>query len=182
MTWAINRLTVPTLFALGFALTFTIGCIGLVFLHYVVFGFYSMDAYYFYGSGFQALVGVSATFAFFALIYLCYPKITGRMLNYTFGKIHFCITFVGSYLICFFMSFLGSVVGVPLRYYEAGSGETFLTLANLLIASSAFCALVVGLAQLLFIYNLVHSYFRGARTNDRPWGEISVRLKLESSS
>ena len=52
-------------------------------------------------------------------IYHWYPKITGRMLDESLGKIHFWVTFLGSYLIFFPMHYVG-LVGVPRRYPELG--------------------------------------------------------------
>ena len=52
----------------------------------------------------------------FGAIYHWYPKITGRMLNEAIGKIHFWITFLGTYAIYLPMHYLG-LLGVPRRYF-----------------------------------------------------------------
>jgi len=55
-------------------------------------------------------------------IYHWYPKITGRMLNDTLGRIHFWLTFLGTYAIYLPMHYLG-ILGVPRRYYAFGGTE-----------------------------------------------------------
>ena len=78
-------------------------------IHYVLFG----------GSVFGVLAG----------IYYWFPKMTGRMLNETLGKIHFVLMFIGFNLTFFPMHVLG-LAGMPRRIadYAATAGWNDLNL------------------------------------------------------
>ena len=109
----------------------------------------------------------------FGAIYHWYPKVTGRMLDDSLGKVHFWITFVGSYAIYYPMHYLG-FMGVPRRYY-AISGTNFIPeSAHSLNVAITIAALVVGAAQILFLYNLVRSYFKGEPSGPNPWNATSL--------
>src|ERR1035441_10679063 len=54
-------------------------------------------------SHFHLVMGVAAMFGIFAGTYFWFPKMTGRMMNETMGKLHFWLSFVGAY--CIFMPF-----------------------------------------------------------------------------
>ena len=70
------------------------------------------------------------------------------------GKIHFWVTFVGSYAIYFPMHYQG-FVGVPRRYFEIYDSP-YMSVSGLhLNAFITISALIVGAAQLLFLYNLI---------------------------
>ena len=113
----------------------------------------------------------------FGGIYHWYPKITGRMLNDTIGKLHFWITFLGTYAIYFPMHYLG-FVGVPRRYYDNLGESTFYPdSAAMLNQGISIAAFLVGAAQLLFVYNLVVSYWRGREAGDNPWGATTLEWR-----
>ena len=103
-----------------------------------------------------------------AAIYHWYPKITGRMLNETMGKIHFWLTFLGTYSIYLPMHYLG-FLGVPRRYFENGATEFMPDSVADVNVSITIAALIVGVTQLLFLFNLFYSYFRGEPSGGNPW-------------
>ena len=147
------------LFALGFIVTFVNGGLTGLFLGNVVVDVPLSDTM-FVVAHFHMVMGVAPILVIFGAIYHWYPKITGRMLNDAMGKFHFWVTFLGAYAIFFPMHYLG-LLGVPRRYYEIGD-TTFIP------ASAAFPErvhhrrrLIVGVAQIVFLFNLVWSYFRG---------------------
>ena len=94
------------------------------------------------------------------------------MLDDTLGKWHFWITFLGTYIIYFPMHYLG-FIGVPRRYYENFESSFYPASAQLLNEIITWTALVVGAAQLLYVINLVKSYFYGKPAGDNPWGANS---------
>ena len=73
-------------------------------------------------------------------------------MNETLGKIHFWITFIGSYAIYFPMHYQG-FVGVPRRYFEIYDSPYIDTSTLLLNKFITIAVLIVGAAQLLFLYN-----------------------------
>ena len=90
------------------------------------------------------------------------------MLNDTLGKTHFWITFLGTYAIYYPMHYLG-FLGVPRRYYAIENTNFIPESAQTLNAGITVAALIVGVAQLIFIYNLIVSYFRGKESGGNPW-------------
>jgi cytochrome c oxidase subunit I len=95
------------------------------------------------------------------------------MLDDTMGKIHFWVTFIGTYAIFYPMHYLG-FMGIPRRYY-AITGTNFIPdSAHLLNAWISIAAFVVGAAQIVFLYNLAHSYFRGRPSGGNPWGATTL--------
>ena len=171
--WRANiKLTVPMLYALSFVLTFIMGGITGLFLGNVIIDVPLSDTY-FVVAHFHMVMGVSPILVIFGGIYHWYPKLTGRMLNDRIGKWHFWITFLGTYLIYFPMHYLG-FIGVPRRYYENFESNFYPQSAQDLNVFISITALVVGLAQFLYIYNLIHSYFRGKPAGHNPWGANSL--------
>ena len=112
------HLTVPMLFAIGFVFTFINGGLTGLFLGNVTVDVPLSDTY-FVVAHFHMVMGVSPILVVFGAIYHWYPKVTGRMLDDTLGRIHFWCTFLGTYAIYLPMHYLG-ILGVPRRYYALG--------------------------------------------------------------
>src|SRR6184192_1757084 len=161
------HLTVPMLFAIGFIVTFVNGGLTGLFLGNVVVDV-PLSATYFVVAHFHMVMGVSPILVVFGAIYHWYPKITGRMLNDTLGRIHFWLTFLGAYLIFFPMHYLG-LLGVPRRYHDIGEVAFIPPSAHTLNAFITVVALTVGFAQLVFLFNLVWSLFKGRPSGGNPW-------------
>ncbi len=161
------RLTVPMLFAIGFIFTFVNGGITGLFLGNVPVDVALSDTY-FVVAHFHMVMAVSPILVIFGAIYHWYPKITGRMLNDTLGKVHFWITFIGTYAIYYPMHYLG-FLGVPRRYYAMGNTDFIPESAQSLNAGITVAALIVGVAQTIFIYNLIVSYRKGKESGSNPW-------------
>ena len=100
------RFTTPMLFALGFVSLFVTGGLSGIFLGQPRVDLYFHDTY-FVVAHFHMIMGVAAIFGIFAGTYFWFPKMFGRMMNETLGKIHFWLTFVGVYAIFMPMHFLG---------------------------------------------------------------------------
>ena len=161
------HLTVPMLFALAFIVAFLNGGLTGLFLGNVVIDVPLSDTM-FVVAHFHMVMGVAPILVIFGAIYHWYPKMTGRMLNEPMGQFHFWVTFVGAYLIFFPMHYLG-LIGVPRRYHDL-SGLAFIPeSANSLNAFISVVALIVGFAQLVFLFNLVWSLKRGKEAGGNPW-------------
>ncbi len=166
------HLTLPMLFSIGFIVTFVNGGITGLFLGNVVVDVPLSDTM-FVVAHFHMVMGVAPILVIYGAIYHWFPLITGRMLNEGMGQFHFWVTFLGAYLIYFPMHYLG-FIGVPRRYYEIGETGFIPDSAQTLNAFITVAALVVGFAQLVFLYNMVHSYFRGRKSEPNPWGATSL--------
>ena len=161
------QLTVPMLFALGFIFAFIHGGLTGLFLGNVTVSVPLSDTM-FVVAHFHMVMAVAPIMVVFGAIYHWYPKITGRLLNVKMGKIHFWITFLGTYAIYLPMHYLG-FLGVPRRYF-AIEGTSFIPESvQHLNASITIAALIVGVFQAILIYNLVWSYFKGEPAGDNPW-------------
>ncbi|MGI9305126.1 MAG: cytochrome c oxidase subunit I [Gammaproteobacteria bacterium] len=161
------RLTVPMLFAIGFVFTFINGGLTGLFLGNVTVDVPLSDTYFVVGH-FHMVMAVSPVLVVFGAIYHWYPKITGRMLNDTLGKFHFWVTFIGTYAIYYPMHYLG-ILGVPRRYYALGDTDFIPESAQSVNAAITIAALVVGVVQLVFLYNLIVSYYKGKPSGGNPW-------------
>ena len=161
------RLTVPMLFAIAFIFTFVNGGLSGLFLGNVTVDVPLSDTYFVVGH-FHMVMAVAPILVIFGAIYHWYPKITGRMLNDTLGKIHFWVTFLGTYAIYYPMHYLG-LEGVPRRYFAYGETAFISDSVQTVNAGITIAAIIVALAQLLFLFNLVSSYFLGRESGPNPW-------------
>ena len=161
------HLTLPMLFALAFIVTFINGGLTGLFLGNVVVDVPLSDTM-FVVAHFHMVMGVAPILVIFGAIHHWYPKVTGRMLNMVMGHIHFWITFLGAYAIFFPMHYLG-LMGVPRRYYELGETAFIPPSAHTLNMFITVAALIVGAAQILFLFNLALSLRWGKQAGGNPW-------------
>jgi cytochrome c oxidase subunit 1 len=166
------HLSIPMLFALAFIVTFVNGGLTGLFLGNVVVDVPLSDTM-FVVAHFHMVMGVAPILVIFGAIYHWYPKITGRMLNEALGQFHFWVTFLGAYLIFFPMHYLG-LIGVPRRYSELGEMAILPQSALTLNAFISVVALIVGFAQLVFLFNMIWSIRNGKDAGSNPWRATSL--------
>lgn len=166
------HLTVPMLFCIGFIFTFINGGLTGLFLGNVTVDVPLSDTY-FVVAHFHMVMGVSPVLVLYASIYHWFPKITGKMFHEGLGKLHFWTTFLGAYAIYFPMHYLG-IEGLPRRYFAMGDADFMSDTAMALNAQITVAALLVGVAQLLFIFNVIWSLRNGERAPSNPWGGTSL--------
>ena len=161
------HLNPPMLFALAFIVTFVNGGLTGLFLGNVVVDVPLSDTM-FVVAHFHMVMGVAPILVIFGAIYHWYPKITGRMLDNRLAQLHFWVTFLGAYLIFFPMHYLG-IMGVPRRYFESGDISFQPPSAHDLNIFITVMALIVGAAQLVFVFNLIWSIRHGKPAGGNPW-------------
>jgi cytochrome c oxidase subunit 1 len=166
------HLRTPMLFAIGFIFTFTHGGLTGLFLGNVVVDLPLSDTY-FVVAHFHMVMGVSPIMVLFAAIYHWFPLVSGKHLNVRLSKLHFWITFLGTYAIYLPMHYLG-FLGVPRRYYAMGDTDFIPESAQMLNANITIAALIVGAAQLIFIYNVIRSLSKGEKSEPNPWHATSL--------
>ncbi len=166
------HMTIPMLFAIAFIISFVNGGITGLFLGNVVVDVPLSDTM-FVVAHFHMVMGVAPILVVFGAIYHWYPKITGRMLNEAMGQIHFWVTFLGAYAIFLPLHYLG-FLGVPRRYYEMADTGFIPESAQDLNAFVSVIALIVGAAQIVFLFNLGWSYFKGKASGPNPWRATSL--------
>jgi cytochrome c oxidase subunit 1 len=160
------RFQTPMLYAIGFVSLFVSGGLSGPFLAQPVLDIPLHDTAFVVGH-FHLIMGVAAIFGMFAGTYYWFPKMFGRMMNETWGRVHFVITLIGTYCIFMPMHYLG-MAGQPRRY----SQFTELAYLQHLIPLNTFityAAIVTVSAQIIFVLNLFWSMFKGPKATDNPW-------------
>ncbi|SDJ06010.1 cytochrome c oxidase subunit 1 [Variovorax sp. OV700] len=173
------HLTVPMLFALAFLCTFLIGGLTGLFLGNVSVDI-PLSGTYFVVAHFHMVMGVAPLLVVFGGIYHWFPKVTGRMLDDRLGQLHFWITFLGTYAIYFPMHYLG-VLGMPRRYYNFDGYKFIPPSAFTMNEIITVVALIVGVGQLLFIFNLAWSAWRGRPATANPWRAASLEWQTPAT-
>src|SRR5215831_14595919 len=123
---------------------------------------------YFVVAHFHLVMAIAPLFAAFGGLYYWFPKMFGRFMNETLGKIHFWVSFIGAYCVFFPMHILG--IGGQMRRIYDPTQYMFLQSqqpVNVFISYSAF---VLGAAQLIFLANFFVSIFAGRKVKENnPW-------------
>ena len=149
------------LFALGFLFMFLIGGVDGVFNAIVPVDYVLNDTYWVVSHIHYVLFGGSV-FGVFAGVYYWFPKMTGKMLDETLGKIHFWLMLIGMNMAFMPMHVLG-LMGMPRRIanYESGQGWEYWNLV------STIGAFTIALSMLIFIINFVKTMTDGAEDRRR---------------
>ena len=171
------RINTASLFALGFISMFISGGVSGFFLAQPSIDILLHGTYFVVGH-FHMVMGVAAMFGIFAGTYFWFPKMFGRMMNETVGKVHFWLTFVGTYVIFMPFHYLGLAGNI--RRYQAfvpDYMQPFVPVHKFITVA----ALLTGAAQLIFVYNLIHSRFWGKPAPDNPWEATSLEWSTPST-
>jgi len=106
-------------------------------------------------------------FALFAAVYYWFPKITGRMMNETLGKVHFWSMFIGFNGTFISLAIVG-MEGMSRRVYSYG---TYLHTTNVIATLFAY---LLGVSMLPFLANLIYSWIWGEVAVENPWHSRSL--------
>ena len=151
------------LWVLGFFFVFLIGGLTGVMLASVPLDWQVHDTFFVVAHFHYVLIG-GAMFPLFGAVYYWFPKITGRMMNESLGKVNFWLFFFGFNLTFFPMHLLG-LNGMPRRIYtylpEMQWGN-----ANLIATCGA---MLMGVGVLVFLINVEWSRKQGAIAGNDPW-------------
>ncbi|MDO9261137.1 MAG: cbb3-type cytochrome c oxidase subunit I, partial [Flavobacteriaceae bacterium] len=170
--WRGNIIFSPAmLFSIGLISTFITGGLTGLILGDATLDINVHDTYFVVGH-FHIVMGLSAVFGTFAGVYHWFPKMFGKMMNNTWGQIHFWITIVTAYGVFFPMHFLG-LAGVPRRYYTNSTFPMFDDFVNLNEIISIF-AIIAFFGQLIFLFNFLYSIFKGKKATQNPWNSNTL--------
>jgi cytochrome c oxidase subunit 1 len=171
------RFQTPMLFAIGFVSLFVAGGITGLILGQTSLDLSAHDTYIVLAH-FHLVMGVAAIFGMFAGIYFWFPKMFGRMMNESLGRLHFWVTFVGVYAIFVPMHVMG-LVGMPRRYAQFTEYE-FLKSLHPLVIFVSIAAIVTATVQIVFYFNLVWSIFKGKKAGNNPWEATTLEWAIPS--
>jgi len=160
------RFTTPSLFGIGFVSLFVAGGVSGPFLAQPALDIQLHDTYFVIGH-FHLIMAVAAIFGIFAATYHWFPKMFGRRMSESLGRWHFFITLIGTYAIFVPMHYLG-IAGHPRRYSQLTEVDY---LRDLIPVQKfiTYAAFVTIAGQLIFLFNLFWSMFRGKQASDNPW-------------
>jgi len=160
------RFHTPMLYAIGFVSLFVSGGLSGPFLAQPVLDIQLHDTYFVVGH-FHLIMGVAAIFGMFAATYYWFPKMFGRMMNETWGRVHFFITLAGTYAIFMPMHYLGIAGGT--RRYSQYTEVAYLQKLMPIHQFMTYAAIITIAAQFIFVINLFWSMFKGPKASDNPW-------------
>ncbi|HMC12131.1 MAG TPA: cbb3-type cytochrome c oxidase subunit I [Pirellulaceae bacterium] len=163
--------TTPMLFALSFVSMFIIGGLSGIFMAATPVDIFIHDTY-FIVAHFHYVLFSGTAMAVFGAIYFWFPKMFGRMMDETLGKIHFFLTFTFLNGTFYTMHILGAV-GFPRRLADPYDYETFKHLLPMNQFMS-ICAILMVTSQIIFAYNFIRSMFFGTPVGRNPWGANSL--------
>src|SRR5947209_6794027 len=171
------RFQTPMLYAIGFVSLFVSGGLSGPFLAQPVLDIPLHDTAFVVGH-FHLIMGVAAIFGMFAGTFYWFPKMFGRMMNETWGKVHFYCTFIGVYAIFTPMHYLG-IVGNPRRYSDFTNVEYLAPLIPIHQFMS-YAAYFTAAAQIIFVINLFWSMKKGRVAPINPWNSTSLEWTVPS--
>jgi cytochrome c oxidase subunit I len=153
----------PMLFVMGFIVIFVIGGLSGVMFASVPFDQATTDSYFVVAHFHYVLVG-GAVFPIFGGLYYWLPKMTGRLLSESLGKLSFWMMFVG-FNLAFFPMHITGLLGQPRRTYtyESGVGWDGYNLA------ATIGAFLLAFGVLLVFVNWWRSTRTGPPAGNDPW-------------
>ncbi len=161
-----NRFPVPMLFALGTVFVFGLGGLTGLYLGTIMTDIYLHDTMWVVGH-FHLTMAAAAFLGSFAALYFWFPKMFGRKMNDTLGKIHFwgSVVFI---TIVFCGQLLAGYGGHQRRLYDPYQ-YTFLQHMLPLNRAVSWAAFLLGIAQFAFVINFFRSVFAGEKAEQNPW-------------
>ena len=164
----------PMLFAIAFLFQFLIAGLTGIMLAAAPFD-WQLSLSYFVVAHFHYVIVGGILFALFAAFYYWYPKVTGRMLSERLGQLHFWLFVLGFHITFDPMHFAG-LLGMPRRIYTYEPGRGWDAI-NLIVSIGA---LIQAVAILVFVVNLILSYWKGARAGKDPWDAWTLEWSVSS--
>jgi len=168
------RYATPMLFCVGFLFQFLVAGLTGIMLAAAPFD-WQLGGSYFVVAHFHYVIVGGILFALFAAFYYWFPKMTGRMLSEQLGKWHFWLFVLGFHL-TFDTMHIPGILGMPRRIYTYEPGRGWDTW-NLVISAATFLQI---LAILIFVLNMLISYFRGKKAGNDPWDAWTLEWTTSS--
>jgi len=171
------RLRTAMLFALALVAAIGIGGLGGLWLGTATSDMYLHDSYFVVGH-FHFMIGTVTFFGVFAATYYWYPKMFGRLMDETLGKIHFWLTVPGIFLAFVAMHYLG--LGGHLRRVYDPTAYDYAQPIQWLNVPISIALFVATAAQIVFLVNFFRSLFHKERAGPNPWNAATLEWTAPS--
>jgi cytochrome c oxidase subunit 1 len=160
------------LFGMGFVSMFVIGGLSGIMLASVPVDIHVHDTYFVVAHLHYVLFGGSV-FGLYAGLYHWFPKMTGRMVNETWGRVHFALTLIG-FNLCFLPMHKLGLEGMPRRVAEYDPKFAGL---NLMATVGAY---ILAVSTIPFVINAVWSWIYGPKASGNPWKALTLEWMTSS--
>ena len=171
--------SVPMLWALSFIAEFLIGGVTGIFLGASGADIYFHDTYFVLAHFHYTFFPIAIIGTFAAVTYW-FPKMFGRFMNETMGKVHFWVTIIAFNFI-FIPLFVLGAAGQHRRVYNF---QNFPDLAlqsfqdMRILATYALLAMIA--VQFVFLWNFFYSMFKGEKAPDNPYNANTLEWTTSS--
>jgi cytochrome c oxidase subunit 1 len=163
-----------SLWAISFIPAFVIGGMTGVMLAAPPADFQYQDSYFVVAHFHYVIVG-GVVLGLFAGTYYWWPKMFGRLLNETWGKLHFWTFYIGFHLTFFPQHFLG-LMGMPRRVFTYLPGQG-LEEGNFI---STIGAALMGIGMLCFAINVITTSLKPRTASNDPWDARTLEWAIPS--
>jgi cytochrome c oxidase subunit 1 len=162
----------PLLYAIGFIFLFMIGgftglTLGSLASNIQVHGTAYVVAHFHY------IIFGGMGFAFFAGIHYWFPKMFGKMYNFTIANIAWVLVFVG-FNVFYFPQFIIGFQGMPRRSFDYlpqfQTGEVISSIGSMVLVAGLF----------LMVFNLFRAVYKGDPAPANPWKGVTLEWQIPS--
>jgi cytochrome c oxidase subunit I len=164
----------PMLFCVGFLFQFLLAGLTGVMLASAPFN-WQLGGSYFVVAHFHYVIVGAILFCAFAAFYYWFPKVTGRMLSETLGKLHFWLFVLGFHL-TFDTMHVPGLLGMPRRIYTYEAGRGWEGWNAVVTVGAVIQAVAIG----IFVINLVRAAFNGPKAGNDPWDAWTLEWSTTS--
>jgi cytochrome c oxidase subunit 1 len=168
------RFTTAMMFAIAMVALFTVGGISGIMHSASPADLQQHDTYFVVAHFHYVLIG-GLLMGVFSGFYYWFPKVAGRFMSETLGKLHFWTFVIGFNLVFFPMHWVG-LLGMPRRIYTYAE-ELQLGGLNLFMS---WAALLMAVGTLVFAWNLIRSWRKGEPAGPNPWGAATLEWATAS--